>query len=67
MTKKRLEKKILTLEPNFREILVCRSKNARPYLEVFVCEPENVFLEKLGILFGVLEINDDSQDSSYVV
>lgn len=67
MTKKRLDKKIPVLEPNFREILVCKPKNARPYLEVFVYEPENVFLENLGTLFGVLEINDDSPDSSYVV
>jgi hypothetical protein len=36
-------------------------------MEVFIHEPENVFQQNLGTLFGVLEINDDSPDSSYVV
>jgi len=67
MTRKRLDKKIPVLEPSFREILVCKPKNAKPYMEVFVHEPENVFQQNLGILFGVLEINDPSPDSSYVV
>lgn len=67
MSKKRLDKKIPLLEPNFREILVCKAKNARPYLEIFMHTPENVFQQNLGTLFGVMEIMDDSADSSYVV
>ncbi|MFA6047533.1 MAG: hypothetical protein WCV59_00315 [Parcubacteria group bacterium] len=67
MSRKKPDKNIVFLEPSFREILVCKPKNARPYMEVFVHEPENVFQQNLGTLFGVLEINDESPDSSYVV
>jgi hypothetical protein len=67
MSKKRPDKKIILLEPSFKDILVCRDKASRPYIEVFVQEPENVSQQGLGILFGILEISDSSEDSSYVV
>jgi len=67
MSKKRPDKKIILLEPSFKDILVCRDKSSRPYIEVFVQEPENVSQQGLGILFGILEISDSSEDSSYVV
>lgn len=67
MSKKRLDKKNFFLEPQFKDVLVCQTKNLRPYLEVFVQEPENVSQQGLGTLFGILEINDHSEDSSYVV
>ncbi|HPN96499.1 MAG TPA: hypothetical protein PLK35_01910 [Candidatus Moranbacteria bacterium] len=67
MTKKRLEKIIPSLKPEFKDILVCREKEIRPMLEIFAQEPENVFQEGLGTIFGILEITDNSEDSSYVV
>jgi len=62
MSKKRPDKKIILLEPSFKDILVCRDKASRPYIEVFVQEPENVSSKGLGILFGILEISDSSED-----
>lgn len=67
MPKKRTEKRIITLESSFENILVCNAKNQRPYIETFYYEAENITQEKLGTLFGILEISDDSEDSSYIV
>ena len=67
MSKKRSDKKIAFLEPSFKDILVCKDKDSRPYMEIFAQEPENISQQGLGILFGILEINDNSEDSSYIV
>lgn len=66
MQKKRAEKKI-TLEALFKDILVCKKSGQRPYMEIFVNKPENVQEQKLGTLSGILEINDELEDSSYIV
>jgi len=67
MLKKKLGKKIIEMESFFEEILVCTNKENRPFLEVFVHEPENITQKDLGTLLGIFEINDTSEDSSYVV
>jgi len=67
MLKKKLGKKITEMESFFEEILVCNDKENRPFLEVFVHEPENITQKDLGALLGIFEINDNSEDSSYIV
>lgn len=67
MSRIKPEKKILLLEPSFNDILVCQKKEFRPYLEVMIQEEENVSHKNLGTLLGILEINDESEDSSYIV
>src|SRR5665647_106143 len=67
MLKKKLSKKIIEMESFFEEILVCNNKDNRPFLEVFVHEPENINQKELGTLFGIFEINDTTEDSSYIV
>jgi len=67
MSKKRNEKRITTLESFFENILVCNDRDLRPFIETFHCEAENIEQEKLGTLFGIMEITDDSEESSYVV
>ena len=67
MTKRKSDKKISTLEPFFENIFVCNNKKIRPFLEVFVHEPENVVQQNLGTLLGIFEITDTSEDSSYIV
>lgn len=67
MTRRKIEKKLPSLEPNFKDILVCRNPAIRPYLEIFVAQPENISQEILGTLFGIFEITDASEDSSYIV
>ncbi|MFA6973866.1 MAG: hypothetical protein WC238_03995 [Parcubacteria group bacterium] len=67
MAKSKLNKKIPELVSSFENILVCNNKQLRPFVEIFVFEPENVTQKNLGTLMGVFEINDTSEDSSYVV
>lgn len=65
-TKKR-GAKIVFLEPRFNDILIHQKSAFQPFIEVFIQEGENVAQKNLGTLFGVLEITDLSEDSSYVV
>lgn len=67
MAKRKSDKKISTLEPFFENIFVCNDKKLRPFLEIFVHEPENVVQQNLGTLLGIFEITDTSEDSSYIV
>lgn len=67
MTKKKTDKKIPHLEPKFHDILICKKNDCRPFLEVLIEEPENISRQNLGILVGIFQIDDRSEDSSYVV
>jgi hypothetical protein len=67
MPRRKFEKKILLLEPSFSDVLACRKKEFRPYLEVMIQEGENISHDSLGTLLGILEITDESEDSSYIV
>lgn len=67
MAKKKNDKKIPGLEPDFQEILVCRNPKDHPFIEIFTAKPENVFQENLGTIFGVFEITGALEDSSYIV
>ena len=66
-TKNNTEKKIFALENRFEDILVCKKTSLRPQMEIFVQKPENITQQNLGTLGGIFEINDDSEDSSYIV
>ncbi|MDO9230997.1 MAG: hypothetical protein Q7U36_00760 [bacterium] len=67
MAKKKIDKKISSLEASFEDVLVCQKTSAKTLLEIFVERPENITQENLGTLAGILEINEESSDSSYVV
>ncbi len=67
MARKKPERKIISLEPSFNDILVCQKKEHRPFLEILIEKPENVSRQNLGVLFGIFQIDDRSEDSSYVV
>lgn len=62
-----MDKKILRLEPQFHDVLICKKNNCRPFLEILIEEPENISHQNLGILVGIFQIDDHSEDSSYVV
>lgn len=66
MAKRKSDKKISALEPFFENIFICNDKKLRPFLEVFVHEPENIVQQNLGTLLGIFEIADTSEDSSYI-
>lgn len=67
MAKKKVDKKISSLEASFEDVLVCQKNSDKTLLEIFVQKPENITQENLGTLAGILEVNDESSDSSYVV
>lgn len=67
MSRKRTDKKTARLEPDFRDILVCKKKDLRPNIEIFIQAPENISQQNLGTLAGIFEITDDSEESSYIV
>lgn len=66
MARRKTDKKISSLEPFFESIFVCNHNRLRPFIEVFVHEPENVAQQNLGTLLGVFEVTDLSEDSSYI-
>jgi len=67
MSRNKPDKKISGLESEFESILVCNNRSLRPYIEIFVFEPENATQKSLGTFFGIFEISDISEDSSYIV
>ncbi len=67
MQKRKADKKVIGLESHFESILVCNDKKIRPYIEIFVHEPENVTQRNLGTLLGIFSMDDFSEDSSYIV
>ena len=67
MQKKSVERKIIKIEPAFNDVFVCKNNASRPCLEIFIQEPENIAQQNLGVLFGVFEVDDVSEDSLYVV
>lgn len=67
MPKAKNDRRINLLEPSFEQVLVCNKKEFRAFLEIFFQEPENISQQNLGVLFGILEISDHSEDSSYIV
>ncbi len=67
MSRSRSDKKISYLDSSFKDILVCKKNERRPYMEIFIQEPENIGEQSLGTIAGILEIVDDSEDSSYIV
>jgi len=67
MTRNKSENRIIDIKPEFDSILVCNDRRLQPYIEIIIQEPENITSQNLGTLIGVLEVNDDSEDSSYIV
>lgn len=67
MTKKKSNKKLPSLKPVFEEILVCKKKENKPFIEILIEEPQNVSRQNLGTLVGIFQIDDYSEDSSYIV
>ena len=66
MSRNKPNKKITEFEFSFNDISFCNDAKLKPFLETFVQEPENISQQSLGTLFGVFEISDNSEDSSYI-
>jgi len=51
----------------FRRVFVCSNQELAPFGTAFLFSPENYQQQNLGTLFGVIKVDDQSPDSSYVV
>lgn len=67
MPKKKPDKKTPGFEVIFKDVFVCKKSDFKPYMEIFIQEPENITQNNLGIIAGILEISDESEESSYIV
>jgi hypothetical protein len=66
MLRKKMDKKIPGLNPEPQNILICKKKEYRPFLEILFEKPENISRKNLGTLIGIFQVNDYSEDSSYI-
>lgn len=67
MIRKKNNHRIIEIKPEFESILICNNKKLAPFIQVLIQEPENISHQNLGTLIGVFEVNDNSEDSSYIV
>ncbi len=66
MSRNRINKKISEFEFSFNDISFCNDLKLKPFIETFVQEPENINQQSLGTIFGIFEVTDTSEDSSYI-
>lgn len=50
-----------------RDILICSKSELAPFATAFSFPPENFEQQKFGTLFGIIKVDDFSENSSYVV
>ena len=66
MSRNRTNKKIPEFDFSFNDISFCNDKKIKPFIEAFIQEPGNINQQGLGTIFGIFEITDTSEDSSYI-
>lgn len=67
MSKRKSNRKKSFLEATFKDVLICKKNDLKPFIEIFIYKSENITQQNLGTLAGIFEITDNSQDSSYIV
>lgn len=60
-------KPLQEIEISVTEILITGDGTLKPYIQTFHYEPENIALASLGSVLGIFEIEDQSEDSAYIV
>lgn len=60
------EKSTMNLQPESFSVVNCNNKELEPFLNVFQFEGSNFQEQKLGKLFGVIQILDHSENSAYI-
>lgn len=50
----------------FRDIFICSKQELSPFGTIFTFGADNIEEQKLGTIFGVIKIDDHSENSSYV-
>jgi hypothetical protein len=66
MSKNKTNKKSFEFEFIFNNVSVCRENKFKPFVEILIQEAENITQQNLGTLFGIFEISEYSEDSSYI-
>lgn len=59
--------KTLEVEPSVTPLLIAENDRLAPYIQVFVHQPENIAQRAMGVLCGILKIDDIGVDSAFVV
>ena len=69
MTRKKNDtlKPLQKTEASVTEILIAGDGSLKPYIQTFHYEPENIALASLGSVLGIFEIEDQNEDSAYIV
>lgn len=69
MTRKKNDtiKPLQKTEASVTEILIAGNESLKPYIQTFHYEPENIALASLGSVLGIFEIEDQHEDSAYIV
>lgn len=69
MNRKKTEKRksVIQLQKSITQIFVVNKNHLRPYIELFQFSSENIANERLGTFLGFFKINEQSEDSAYVV
>ncbi|KKR44697.1 MAG: hypothetical protein UX02_C0002G0152 [Candidatus Moranbacteria bacterium GW2011_GWC1_45_18] len=49
-----------------RDILICSKNELTPFATVFSFPPENFEQQRFGTIFGIIKVDDHSEDSSYI-
>jgi len=52
--------------PKFASLLIAARPEFSPFITTFLYKPENIEQQRLGSLFGLIKIDDLSEDSSYI-
>ncbi len=60
-------KKLPELHTSVTEVLVANGRVFQPFIRTFRYSGENISKQSLGTLIGVFEIDDQSEDSAYIV
>lgn len=60
-------KKLPELHTSVTEVLVANGRVFQPFIRTFRYSGENITKQNLGTLIGVFEIDDQSEDSAYIV
>ena len=50
----------------FKDIFICAKQEISPFGTIFAFGADNIEEQKLGTIFGIIKIDDRSEDSSYV-
>lgn len=69
MPRKKTEsvKTVQKIEISVTEILIAENDALKPYIQTFHYDPENIAFQTLGSVFGIFEIDAQSEDSAYIV